>query len=337
MFIRNRTIQALGLVVTSLLAAVESVPTAQCDQRIAGNVTTLHTVPGTTSLENLAIRSNGNILVSSVNSPTLYQLSPKNEHPPTAIAEIADVTGLLGISELEHDIFYVVGSNLTATENSNGVWKVDLRKSQISRNGTVTQPAEVSLVRRIPQALQLNGMSRLAANDTAHLLISDSALGTVSLLNVETGDFDTVLEEPEMAPLASGLSIGVNGIRIRGNNLYFVSLDQGLFARVTISLADGSAIGPVETLASNITFGDDFTLSKDGKRAYVATNGPREVLEIDVIKGGQTVLASSPLLSAASSVAVDMFRPEGLLYVTGGVANGNGTVGHVARVNLQCI
>ncbi|KAF6800209.1 hypothetical protein CMUS01_15577, partial [Colletotrichum musicola] len=97
---------------------------------------------------------------------------------------------------------------------------------------------------------------------------------------------------------------------------------------IPISLDNGTATGPVDILASDITFGDDFTLSKDGKLAYVATNGPQEVLGIDAIRGGKNILAASDLLSSATSVALDRFRPESVLYVTGAISVGNGTVGH---------
>ncbi|KAL0941587.1 uncharacterized protein CTRU02_204350 [Colletotrichum truncatum] len=336
MFVQQIVLQAFGLIASSLPLSVKALPASHYELHRPSHVTTVHTVPGTATLENLAVRNNGHILVASVTSSTLYQLSPTNEGDPVGVAEIAGVTGLLGISELEPDLFYVIGSNLTSTENSNGVWKVDLRNFEVSRNGTIIQPAKISLVKRIPSARQLNGMTPLAANDTTNLLISDSSLGTIIRLNVVTGDVKTIHQEREMAPLDTGLNIGVNGIRIRGNSLYFVSLDQGLFARLPISLTDGSAAGPVEILASNITFGDDFALSNDGKRAYVATNGPQEVLGVDLTRGGKVVVASSSLLSSASSVALDKLEPEKVFYVTGAAKVGNSTVGHLARVALQC-
>lgn len=230
------------------------------------------------------------ILATSVASPTLFGLSSQGELPPFPIAEIPGVTGLLGIAEFEEDVFYVVGSNLPSTENSNGVWRVDIRAFRAAQNGTVIQPASTSMVTRIPSALQLNGMARLASNDIKNLLISDSSHGNVIRLNIDTKAVETVIEEPEMAPLTTGLGIGVNGIRIRDNQLYFVSLDQGLFAGVPISLASGAAVGPVETLASKITFGDDFALSEDGRWAYVATNGPQEIIGVDLFRGERQLL-----------------------------------------------
>lgn len=327
--------RSLGLTFFSLLPLALSFPT-NCVWQNATNITTLQVVPDTQTLENLALRRNGDILATSVASPTLFGVSSQGWTPPIPVAEIPGVTGLLGIAELEKDVFYVVGSNLTSTENSNGVWRVDIRDFQAAPNGTVIQPASTSLVTRIPSALQLNGMVRLASNDTKNLLISDSSKGNVIRVNVDTKAVETVLEEPEMAPLTTGLSIGVNGIRIRDSKLYFVSLDQGLFAEVPISLASGAAVGPVETLASNITFGDDFTVSEDGRWAYVATNGPQEVIGVDLFRGGKAVVASSPLLGSASSVAAQQVDGRRVLYVTGATPSGNSTVGHVSKITLEC-
>ena len=326
--------RSLGLSILSLLPlALSSSIRYGCPN--ATSITTLQVVADTRTLENIAVRSNGDILATSVASPKLFRLSSQGDHPVIAVAEISGVTGLLGITELEKDVFYVLGSNLTSSEDSNGVWRVDMRNFQAARNGTVVEPSSTSLVTRIPSALQLNGMTRLAPNDTKNLLISDSARGHVIRLNVDTETVDTVIQEPEMAPLATGLDIGVNGIRIRDNKLYFVSLDQGLFARVPISLASGATAGPVQILASNITFGDDFTVSEDGECAYVATNGPQEVIGVDLLHGGKTVVASSPLLGSASSVAAQEVDGRRVLYVTGATVSGNSTVGHVSKITLH--
>ncbi|KAF6812111.1 hypothetical protein CMUS01_13130, partial [Colletotrichum musicola] len=256
MFVRQSFLQAFGLLAAALVPTACALPFDSCENQTTSSVTTVHTVPETASLENIAIRSNGDILVTSVASPTLFQLSPTNEYTPVPVATIEGVAGLLGIAELERDLFYVVGANLTSPENSNGIWKIDLRNFDISRNGTVAHAAAVSLVRRMPSAGLLNGMTQLAANDTNTLLISDSHLGTVIRLDVDGGKFETVLQEPEMVPLATGINIGVNGIRTRGSDLFFVSLDQGIFAKIPISLDNGTATGPVDILASDITFGD---------------------------------------------------------------------------------
>lgn len=326
--------RSLGLAILSLLPLALSASTSYGCQN-ATDITTLHVVPDTQTLENLAVRSNGDILATSVASPKLFGLSPQGDNPPIAVAEISGVTGLLGIVELEKDVFYVVGSNLTSTEESNGVWRVDVRNFQVAQNGTILQPASISLVARIPSALQLNGMARLAPNDTNNLLISDSTQGNIIRLNINTKVVDAVIQEPEMAPLPVGLNIGVNGIRVRDSKLYFVSLDQGLFAGVPISPTSGATAGPVEMLASDITFGDDFAVSEDGKCAYVATNGPQEIIGVDLLHGGKTVVASSPLLGSASSVVAQEVDGRRVLYVTGATVSGNSTVGHVSKIILD--
>ncbi|KAJ4355546.1 uncharacterized protein N0V89_003563 [Didymosphaeria variabile] len=212
-----------------------------------GAISIVREVSGPINLENLFVRQSGDILVTSVSSPSIYQIYPDNTTSPVALAEVPNVTGLLGIAELEKDVFYVVASNLTTSVNSNEVWKLDLR-AQALENGTAHDAAQLSLVARFPSALQLNGMTPLANNDTSHVLISDSGAGTISLLNVDTGAYGVVMADTTMSPLSTGFGIGVNGIRMNGNRLFFTSLDQGIFAQVPVSLQTGAATGPVETI-----------------------------------------------------------------------------------------
>lgn len=152
------------------------------------------------SLENLFIRDTRDILVTSTRSSTLFQVSPSNLYSPLAVGEVPGYTGLLGIAEMEKDIFYVVASNLTETSYSNAVWQVDLRDGS---NST----ARISHVADFASAEQLNGMTRLSPGDADHLLLSDSANGTITKLNVRTGLAEVILNDPTMQPLSSGLGI----------------------------------------------------------------------------------------------------------------------------------
>ncbi|TDZ17398.1 hypothetical protein Cob_v009409 [Colletotrichum orbiculare MAFF 240422] len=174
--------------------------------------------------------SKSNILVTSVRPSVLHLLPRNGGHPPAAVASVPDVNGLLGLFELRNDVFYVVGSNLTTTNNSNGVWRVDLRDLETSRYGTIARPADVSLVQRIPSVLQLNGMTRLAAadDDADNLLISDSGAGSIVRLNVEEGPGRSKRSSrtPTWFPCRPGPTSVYMGIRIRENELLYVSLDR---------------------------------------------------------------------------------------------------------------
>jgi len=317
---------------------VTCLPTDKFDTQPNFDVALVDVVPTVLTFENLAIRQNGEVLVTSVASSLLYQISPNTSYLPVPVAEIPNFTGVLGIAELQRDLFYVVSSNLTGTACSNAVWEIDLRNFTITPSGDPSHQVQASLVKELCTARQLNGLTTLSTNDTSNLLISDSANGTVYKLNVKTGDFDVVLAEPEFDPLDTGINVGINGIHVHNGALYFTSLDQGLFARVPISLTSGCATGAIEVLATNITNGDDFAISPQGSHAWIATNGPNEIVEVDIANKTQRTAASSPFLGSASSVAFGYQQSERILYVTGGLAVGvssNKTRGHLAAARLD--
>lgn len=131
-FSRFALLFALVLRDTSVFA----IPTAVCEQQASAKVSLVGLLSDVPSLENLFIRDNGDILVTSTKSSTLFQISPSNLYAPVAIGEVPGYTGLLGIAEMEKGIFYVIASNLTETSYSNAVWQVNLRDGAEPRSGS---------------------------------------------------------------------------------------------------------------------------------------------------------------------------------------------------------
>ncbi|CRJ80667.1 hypothetical protein BN1723_006170, partial [Verticillium longisporum] len=108
-----------------------------------------------------------------------------------------------------------------------------------------------------------------------------------------------------MVIVPGGLAVGANGIHVCGNTLFYASLDQGLFASIPISLADGTPPGPVDIIVNSTLLGaDDFTLPRDGTKAWVAGNGNNVIKEIGMFNKTSTLTANSALLSSTSSVAL---------------------------------
>ena len=76
-----------------------------------------------------------------------------------------------------------------------------------------------------------------------------------------------------MAPATQlGLPLGIDGIQIFGSHLYFTNFFQqnGFFAKVPISMRDGSKLGKAVLVAKS-GYGDDFAMDKKGN-AWVTTN-----------------------------------------------------------------
>ena len=310
------------------------------------NVITSVTQPPT--FENIATRHNGQLLLTSTASPTLYQVDPFNKNAITSIADIPYSTGLLGIVELEEDVFYVVSANLSSpiqgVPGSNAVWKVDMRDHDFcfgsNRRAKATTP--LSLVANITSAQLLNGMCRLADHDRTSLLIADSQAGKIFKLDTHTGSFQTIIDDNALKNSPSGLQVAVNGIHVKGSLLFFTNLNKGIFGQIPISLSTGLPTGPIEVIVNGVQ-GDDFVVSSDGQTAWIAMNGGQDtLLEVDITTKSARVVVESSYLASASSVSVGrtLLDRDSLYISSAGLFNAapgvNSTVagGIVVRVDL---
>lgn len=75
--------------------------------------------PNDTWIENIAVRSNGQLLVTLLTVPELYQVDPAGAQEPKLVYRFPQALGLFGIAELETDVFGVISSNFTAGKIAN--------------------------------------------------------------------------------------------------------------------------------------------------------------------------------------------------------------------------
>lgn len=254
---------------------------------------TIHQFPNETWIENIAVRSNGQLLVTLITTPELYQVDPFSKTTPQLIHRFPDATSVLGITEIEPDVFGVVVGNWStetfeSTNGSYSVWRVDLRPSRCAKKTVTTSNAIVSKITSIPEAYFLNGLELLSPS-SPFLLIADSGMGVVWRLNHITGEYGVVLDDALMKPVADEVVLGINALHTRNGFLYFTNTFQRLFARVPISPC-GTATGPYEVVAYN-GLGDDFTFDKHGN-AFVAQDAGN-ALQLVTPGGTVTVLAGN--------------------------------------------
>jgi hypothetical protein len=237
--------------------------------------------------------------------------------------------GLLGIVELQHDVFYVIAGNwsvntLQTTNGSYSLWKVEMGSSNVL-NGAINPPAIVSKVTDIPEGVFLNGMAVL--NESRGLVvIGDSGAGQVFTLDVKTGTYYKTIEDPTMKPNPS-LDLGINGIKINGGFLYYATTAQASFNRIPINGADGSPTGSAEVVAS--LAGDDFSFDPAGN-AYVSQNPLNTVAKVTPAGVVEIVAGSLNSTQVAGSTATGFGRTHkdrSVLYVT----TSGGYLGPVVR------
>ena len=189
--------------------------------------------------------------------------------------------------------------------------------------------AKVTKITDIPKAIFLNGAT-LLTQSSGTVLIADSGAGLVWGLDIRTGQYAVVLQDALMNPVPTAPNqLGINGLHIwNDKHLYFTNSWQGVFVRVPLHLANGTAAGPYEVI-THLGLCDDFALDDHGT-AFIATDPANTLLKVPTIgknKGVVTVVAGGPNSTQwAGTTATAFGRTEadrGVLYVTtnGGIVS----------------
>jgi streptogramin lyase len=219
------------------------------------------------SIENVAVRSNGQILATNMNTATLYAIDPVAKTSTTPLT-VAGASGLSGIGEYAPDIFAVIGGK--------GIYKVDFTST----------PPKSSLIRTISEASNLNG---LAVFDNSSVLVADAGKGAVYKFDVNTGAYAVVLQDATMAP-SGGIPFGIDGIKYRDGVVWYTNIFKNSFHKVSVDPATAKATGSYTTLWTNL-MGDDLCFGPNGK-IYVATNSRNSLVEVDPAVGKPTSVGS---------------------------------------------
>lgn len=301
----------LALPLLLLLTPLSVLTRPTSSPRSTPNIQTIHQFSGV-SLENLAPRSNGHLLLTATNQPHLYDIDPRTpSSTPITLPDIPGVHSILGIAETAPDVFAVAAgiydtSNDVPTFGSFSVWSVNMNTAQPT----------VKLITAIPEAQGLNGLAALNGF-SGTVLVADSVLGAVWKVNVATGAYSMAIQNSNFAPSASapvGHSLGINGLRTVGNSLYFTNSAQGIFGSIRIN-PDGSAAGEVEVLATTppSEFYDDFDMDPAGN-AWI-TRHPGIINE--VTRGGvqTTMTGEGTSFQQPTSARFGRGSQSGTLYV----------------------
>nr|7X36_A Chain A, EupfF [Penicillium janthinellum]7X36_B Chain B, EupfF [Penicillium janthinellum]7X36_C Chain C, EupfF [Penicillium janthinellum]7X36_D Chain D, EupfF [Penicillium janthinellum] len=210
----------------------------------------LHHWPNGTWVENIAVRPNGNLLLttSTPNGTVWHVKKPWTDTPEVELAYNFDewVDRLIGIGETTPDKYIVVGSRFYSPDAYSS--HVDRTFAAMELDFT-KEPPSTRMVAWMPEAELLQGVAALPW-DRSIVLISDQYVlrprykqvdwtpspGQIWRLDTKTGDYELVMTDyAEMnTTYAHGPDVGINGIRILGNELYWVNQDNGGVYRVEI-------------------------------------------------------------------------------------------------------
>ena len=223
-------------------------------------------------LENLAVRSDNSVLVTSMNARELFYVphSPDGAPVEPVLLHRFDqpTTGLV---EIEPDLFLVSTSNLYTTHES-FLHRLDLRGYQPET------PVQPETVYTFPDTARgLNGSCLLAPGV---VLIADCFAGLIWRVNVQPGGRDIQarvwLAHETMGYFPGKLKPeqpGVNGVRYaaRTHHLYYTATARKLLMRVPVDPATLEAAGLPELVVAG-RMGDDFCLDEEAGVIYLATH-----------------------------------------------------------------
>ena len=306
--------------------------------RVQTDPTLIHEFPVGSWCENLALTPDGKLLVTRLDMPELFLIDPSQPSSSNAelLATIPGAAMLTGITSVCSKVYVFavstvplakVMTNSVSPAGSWSIWRADLTQSTPS----------ISKIADIPQAVSINGVTLLSSL-AGTILLADASAGVVWRFNTLTGALHVAINDTALAaPSGSSgaISIGVNGIRVSDDYLYYTNTGRKDFGRVPIDpLLTGAALSSFSVLASNIGV-DDFTL-REGT-AYIASGPTNEITKVDLATGDKvTLFAGNPKSTEVEGATSARFgvtsATKDTLYVTtnGGLEapiNGTDVVG----------
>ena len=314
-------------------------------------VRTIYQFPLGTWVENLAVRANGNLLLTTSTGPDIYLVDPLRPNVSVLTYSFPQVLSTIGIAELSPDIFAVIVGNFSvgtgqATPDSFSVWRVDMGGIRISTKGELSGTPNSSKIADIPEAILPDGMTALP-DSNGSVLISDIREGVIYRLDTRTATHEVVIIntltnfgiDPYFGPA------GVNGLKVHSRELFFTNTRKRLFARMPIH-SDGTPAGNASIISrtpSPTDEYDDFALGTQGE-AFLVTGSGNSVEVVTREGKGRIIAGNVNSTQIAEPTAAALGRgltDKHVLYVvTGGglvaPVNGNQKVGgQVVAISLQ--
>ncbi|CEJ80469.1 hypothetical protein VHEMI00650 [[Torrubiella] hemipterigena] len=252
-------------------------------------------------IENVVVQPNGNLILTQLSpNATVYEVVKPWEPKPTlrTLFTIPGISGVTGIASISYNRYVFFGGNFSFEGAQAGSW------SAYTLDMNPPQP-RYKKITAMPEAVFLNGASKVPYYDDL-VLVGDSKLGQVFRLNATSGTYDVpqkydVMNHDSVEPL----SLGINGVRLHGNYLYWTNWDKHSYYKLEVSCDGTTAPGatPILIGKKSETVLDDFDFYNNTDTAFVATNYGDSILRItadgtqDIVAGG----ANDTLLNTVSA------------------------------------
>ena len=311
-------------------------------------VTELFAFSDETFIENVIVRPNGNLLLTSLTVNHVFELDPSAENPqPKPVAELPGCASVTGIARIGPDTYAVSGGTMPRAflfnKGSMHVYTVSFEAQAAGSDGASAAAAPVvEKVADVPDAEVMNGMTVLPG-DAGVILSADSLLGRIFRVDTRTGAVDVAFQDDLLAKSdrQDRVPCGVNGIKVRDGYMYFSNSAKRIFGRIPIA-QNGDRTGDTEyfsTIPEDVVArqaDDDFDVDESG--ALWVARHPDSLVKITPGTWAQSVVIGpdSHGVRLYSPTATALDRKRNILYiVSGGARRTGGTVGgQVVKVEM---
>lgn len=324
---------------------------------------TIATFPIGTFLENIAVRSNGTLLISDMTGGKVYYLDPSDPNPQSTLVEIHNFNGqkpTVGENEgsaygsgivataivedsLVDDLFYVIAGQ-HGTSATWAVHTLDFSSFDPRSNASFT----VKKLIEVPDAIWLNGSTMLPRSNT--LLIAESLQSQLIAVHIPTLAVKVWLSDKLLGKITDRQPWpGANGVQFYNGKVFITNSDRAIVLVAELDAEDEFKEDSLKIVAKDIT-GDDLAFDTAGN-AFIATNPAQTVAKFAELgtnleslnSGRETMLGGPDIRETAGPTAVAFGRgspeEERKLYVvtTGGLVvpvNGELDLARVVRVDV---
>jgi len=243
--------------------------------------------PAGTFVENLALLPDRSFAISVLSEARIDRVTLAGERR-TLIQLPAPPTGLAVL----HGVLYAAVGEPGHTGAA--LWAIDPR--------TGAGGPAVALT----EAMFLNGMTPFTAASANALLVADSALGCLWLVDVQAKTVTRWFSDERLAPAPDVPMLpGANGLKVFGRHVWVTSNGRALLMRVAVA-PDGSA-GAAEVFAESLR-GDDMAFDLDG-RLYIATHLGHSLDRIDTSLRGSGRLGLAGVAQGMAGSTACAFGP----------------------------
>lgn len=299
----SRRLMQLGLLLTGIIIPAAGfsqpvpspfpvpAPVAGAPFPESANAKTYATLPSAAATENICEQADGSIFVTLIDDKKLLKVATDGK--VSEFASVPTAANMLGVGCGESEVALVVfNKTFRGAPNPSGQGNLP---ANFSDNDAHVMIYDLSgkLKADIPTEKGM-GFNGFAYGGQGMYYAGDSGSGTIYRVDGATKKIEVWFRDAKYGPNA-GNAIGINGVRVKNNWVYFAGASQNGIYKIQMG-PDGKAQGAPQIVEQGIR-ADDFDVGNDGSVYF-----PAGTILFRALPTGQVTVMADPIQGGPSAV-----------------------------------